>query len=137
MEVLYNMYQYNSLSHVGILGMKWGKRKAGVISASPPKPSSADHEKKLEIRKKKLNEMTNDELSAFTRRMALEKQYKELTKPELTRGQKIVKSILNSATKGATDMTLSYVNKQSAKMVEQLIKKATAKTIKTASKAVK
>lgn len=122
---MYNNY----LSHYGILGMKWGKRN-NKPPALPPKPSSEDHTKKITLRKKQLHEMTNDEIQAVTRRMSLEKQYKELTKPELSRGRKIVDSIIKSATKGATDMALSYVNKQSAKMVEQMIKKATKATAK-------
>lgn len=121
------------VEHSGILGMKWGKHKNNSTTnpALPPKPSSEDHNKSRLLRKtKRLDEMTNEEIQTFARRMALEKQYKELTKPELSRGRKIFDSVVKSATKGASDMALSYVNKQSAKAVEKLIQKATAKAAK-------
>ena len=106
--------------------MRWGRRRAAQESiATVPSHNSEDHNRKVALKKKKLNEMTNEELRAFTQRMALEKQYKEIRKAEISFGRKIVNGMIDSATKGATDMALNYANKQAAKMVEKLIKNAT------------
>lgn len=118
----------NSLVHYGIPGMRWG-RKRGSTTTQPTTVirtrNSEDHDKKMALKNKKLSEMTNEELRAYTQRAALEKQYKELSKSEISAGKKMVNKLIGSATKGATDMALSYVNKRAAKMVEELIKKST------------
>lgn len=57
----------NSLKHYGTLGMRWGKRK---------KKDSPDHTAFSEIRKKKLRDMSNEEISAVTKRMRLIKAYR-------------------------------------------------------------
>jgi hypothetical protein len=79
----------------------------------------------MSLKGKKIHELSNDELRTYTQRMALERQYKEISKSEIGFGKKLVNDIISTATKGAKDMALSYVNKQAAKMVEDLIKKTT------------
>lgn len=74
------------LKHVGVLGMKWGIRKRG--------PASSDHSKAREVRKKHVSELSNDELKTVINRMQLEKQYKDLSAASVSKGSKIVQSIL-------------------------------------------
>lgn len=119
------------LQHYGVLGMKWGRKKGSSSVTVVRTHNSEDHEKRVALKQKKLREMTNDELRAYTQRMALEKSYKELSKADISLGKKLVNDIVNSATKGAKDAALGYVSKQSAKMVEELLKK----TLKNAAKA--
>lgn len=114
------------LYHYGILGMHWGRTKSSdssnvqVIRVR----NSEDHDKRMALKTKKLSEMTNDELRAYTQRVMLEKQYKELSKTDISRGKKLVNDIINGVTKSARDAALNYVNKEAAKMVEELIKKS-------------
>lgn len=61
----------NILKHYGILGMKWGRRK-GSSDAN----DSSDHKKLSEIRKKKLKDMSDDELSFLVKRSSLVKTYR-------------------------------------------------------------
>lgn len=119
----------NFLKHYGILGMKWGRRKGNSSVTVVRATDSDDHNKRIALRQKRLSEMTNDELQAYTKRMTLEKSYKELSKSEISFGQKLVNDMINSAKKGATDAAMNYINKQSAKMIEELIKK----TVKAAT----
>lgn len=61
----------DELQHFGVLGMKWGRRnvKASTISA--------DHARVKDIRKKKLKDMTDDEIKAVTKRAGLVLDYKK------------------------------------------------------------
>lgn len=72
----------NTLQHVGILGMHWGRRKA------PLSNPSVDHLRVANLKKKKLHEMSNEDIRTITNRMNLENQYKALHPTKLTRGKK-------------------------------------------------
>lgn len=63
----------NYLAHYGVLGMKWGVRRK---SRTP----SADSVKVKNIRKKRIDEMSNQDLRDANNRLQLENQYKQLTK---------------------------------------------------------
>ena len=53
------------LKHYGVLGMKWGKRKARISKTSQPQ--------------QKKRRMSNKELTARVKRLRLEKEFRELT----------------------------------------------------------
>ena len=79
----------NYLAHYGVLGMKWGVRRK---SRTP----SADSAKAKAIRKKKVNEMSNQELRDLNNRLQLERQYKDLTKKKSV-GKKAVQAFIGTA----------------------------------------
>ena len=79
----------NYLAHYGVLGMKWGVRRK---SRTP----SADSAKVKAIRKKKVNEMSNQELRDANNRLQLERQYRDLTKKQNV-GKKAVKAFIGTA----------------------------------------
>ena len=69
------------LMHVGILGMKWGRRSGSSTSgrdALGRSKGSQDHQVALSIKKKHLKDMSNEELKQLTTRLGLEKQFKDL-----------------------------------------------------------
>lgn len=75
-----------SLYHHGVKGMKWGIRKKPVFSgfskakkAAPTKPTPAV-KKAFSGNKKDISKATDDELSAYLRRMQLEKQVLSMQK---------------------------------------------------------
>lgn len=82
----------NDLQHWGILGMHWGKRK----STSEPDTSSSDHKVARELRKKKITELSNDDIRKITTRLQLEKQLKDLDAGDSKRGRELVSKFLNS-----------------------------------------
>jgi len=79
-----------SLSHVGVLGMRWGHRKAKSVSV----PSS-DHLESRSLKKKKLHELSNAEITKINNRLQLEKTLKELDRFKSDRGRKIVEDVLS------------------------------------------
>jgi hypothetical protein len=110
------------LQHYGVLGMHWGHRKASstVETHTTSRRTSEDHEKKMSLKGKKVHEMTNAELKAFNERVQLEKQYKQLTKEEMSAGQKFVMDLLANASK---EIATQYVKKYASKGLENAMKK--------------
>lgn len=80
------------LQHFGVLGMKWGKRKGGSTA-------SEDHGPVSNVKGKKASELSNAELKAAVARIKLEKEYKDLTKKDLSPGAKWVSGILGNYAK--------------------------------------
>lgn len=81
------------LTHFGILGMKWGRRK-GSSKITVAKKVSEDHDSAQKVKGKQAHELSNAELKKFAERKALEKQYKELTKKQVSAGRKFVTDLL-------------------------------------------
>lgn len=79
------MWKYNNtdeLYHWGILGMKWGVRryqnKDGTLTPEGKRrQKSYDYVDSRRIKKKKLSQMSNNELRRLNERQYLENQYKQ------------------------------------------------------------
>jgi len=106
------------LKHVGILGMKWGRRKSSSSSST----SSVDHASASTLKKKKLNEMSNEELKKLTTRMQLEKQFKDLSKRDVSIGQKFVTDVATNFLKQEAVGFLTTFSKTIASNVLKAIK---------------
>ena len=70
------------LQHYGVLGMKWGKRKARSTVSSNKKPKSTAITKPKQTPKPKpkptQRELSDEELRAVINRMRLEREYADL-----------------------------------------------------------
>lgn len=126
----------NSLFHWGIPGMKWGvrrhmrdhmdrsvKQKYGVDLAKRRAEAEArqseDHKTVSGLRRKKVNEMSNDELKKLTTRLQLEKQLKDLSSSDVSFGQKFVQEVLGNAGK---QLAAKYVATAVEKGLPELLK---------------
>lgn len=98
------MWQYQNtdeLYHHGILGMRWGHRKARTSSSSGGKRkkknrmsnrayrkyklSSKDSRRAQIIKRKPVNQMSNEELKTLNYRQSLEYQYKQNNKSKISK----------------------------------------------------
>lgn len=73
----------NYLYHYGVLGMKWGVRRARR------QPSTDSSEAKA-LKKKKVSELSNAELRKLNDRMNLERNYSQLNPSAIKKGAKMV-----------------------------------------------
>lgn len=101
------------LAHYGVLGMKWGRRKnsSGSYTTTGRKAKnkyeSKDSKAVRKLRKKKLNQLSNDELKKLNNRLQLEKQFKELKRSDTSAGKKFVQELLISTGKSAAQNLVS------------------------------
>ena len=102
------------LMHYGVLGMKWGKRKARVSNSSEQAP--------------KKRRMSNKELQARIRRLKMEKEYAQLTAspPKTSRVEKLVKGAGTVAALSASAVTI-YQNMDKIAKIYKVAKKASGK----------
>ena len=76
------------LQHVGIMGMRWGRRKGRDTSSS-------DHKTAVHLKGKKLKDMSNEELRTLATRIRLEREHKNDINPgKFTRGKNHVSNAL-------------------------------------------
>jgi restriction endonuclease Mrr len=117
------VYNDNFLKHYGILGMHWGRRKSSGSASGATvirTRNSEDHDKTVALKQKKLSELTNEELKTYTQRMNLEKQYKELSKADISPGKKFVKDFIGNQAKSALNQIATA---QTKKLVDEILKK--------------
>jgi len=77
-----------------------------------PIATSADHKAKAEILKKPVHEMSNEELRQITTRIQLEKSYKDITKRQVSVGEKYVSNIVLGAVSTVATAYVATVIKQ-------------------------
>ena len=85
----------NELYHYGVLGMKWGKRKARGSSKKSKKDNYHEDYKKAHSGKS-YKSMSNQELGDTNKRLNMERQYKDLTK-KTNAGKKAVNAFVATA----------------------------------------
>ena len=84
------------LQHYGVLGMKWGHRKARSNVSSNKKPKSTKSTATYKPKSKpKQKQLTDEELRTAINRMRLEREYAELTYRASSRAkvEKVVRTI--------------------------------------------
>lgn len=125
------MWNYNysdELYHHGIKGMKWGVRRSRAqlgYSSSPRKTKKqAQKVSSKQQRRNEMKNMSDAELRSRINRIQMEKQYMQLTEPQLSPGKKFVKDVLtNAAKQTVTNYTAKYMTKGMEALMDQAKKK--------------
>lgn len=91
----------NSLSHWGIKGMKWGRRRYqnndGSLTPAGKKRYYDSHEDYRRAHdKKSVKQMSDKELRERNNRLQMEKQYADLTRKKGT-GKKVIQAFISTA----------------------------------------
>lgn len=81
----------NELYHYGVLGMKWGTRRAQnktsrIDQKAKKNKWSDDATEAAKIKTKKVGQMTNAELNKLNNRMNLERNYRQLNPNAVKKG---------------------------------------------------
>ena len=100
----------NELYHYGVPGMRWGVRKS-------TKRMSSDAAEASRLKKKKVSEMSNDEIQKLNRRSELEQQHKRLNPSKIAKGLLIAGAI---ATALGTINKLYKTGQESAKLGKEI-----------------
>jgi hypothetical protein len=90
------------IKHYGVMGMKWGRRKAESVSrANRGKKNdytSKQRKRVNALKRKKIRQMSNEELTTLNKRLQLEKQYKDLKQQDkleaIEKGQRYVRGTI-------------------------------------------
>jgi len=125
-----------SLYHIGVLGMKWGRRSAsgssGATSSKSKKSAkddvSEDFTNAKGLKAKGYKNLSTKELKDLTQRMQLEKQLRDLKTSDYTKGLDIVKGITAAGTTIAGLYALS--NTPLGQAIKTAVKTATSRQLK-------
>lgn len=112
----------NELKHYGVVGMKWGVRRAKRQASQ-----SDDYKESRSIMKKKIDQMSNAELKTVNNRLNLEANYREVSKRNISSGRKWVNTVLVGA---ATATATAFVTKYAKLGTTSLAKLLSDKVIK-------
>lgn len=107
----------SDIMHFGVLGMKWGvRRKKNSISRKEQKKrankkTSRDYNETEFLQKRKVKSLSNAQLKKAITRMQLEQQYKQLSKNDRSKLQKIGEKFLNDLMTSSTQIAVNTISK--------------------------
>ena len=104
------MINEEELMHYGVMGMRWGVRRASKRSVGSKKGKKKKASRQPQQPKRR---MSNKELQSRVKRMKLEKQYRELTSELIPKEKSKIEKLISTAEtvgKLSTSALLIYKN---------------------------
>ena len=107
----------SDIMHFGVLGMKWGvRKKKNSVSRKEQKKrankkTSRDYNETEFLRKRKVKSLSNAQLKKAITRMQLEQQYKQLSKNDRSKLQKIGEKFLKDLMTASTQAAVNEIGK--------------------------
>lgn len=114
----------NELYHYGVLGMKWGVRRArsGSSSKTGKKQSAYEHEDYSQTHSKKsVKSMSDAELRRRLNRLQMEKQYKDIQPRTINKGKKYVNTFIKAGATVATVTTTGLTIYNNVDKIKKII----------------
>lgn len=132
------MYEYyeepemnDELYHYGVLGMRWGRRKARASTTTSEPRQTFKEKRAAKVKAKKDSiaadptTMTNKQLNMAIRRMNLEQQYNRLSGRDVNKGKErlntVLKVIGTTAAVGGNILNIYYNSNKLANLGNQAI----------------
>lgn len=100
----------NTLEQAGVKGMRWGFRKnssGGYSKSGRSIKGSKDHRRSRKIKRKRLRDMSNDEIKELNNRLQLERKYRELNPNAIRRGENLIKGVIGTGNTVNSVMTFA------------------------------
>lgn len=110
----------NELMHYGVLGMKWGVRRARKASSKKTtlfkKKSKSPADQSSKPKKKSVKDMSDDELRKAINRLEMEKRFNDLSPKQVSKGKQFVsdfmsKSIVPAVNEASKNLARDYIMK--------------------------
>ena len=116
------------LMHYGVKGMKWGVRRSEAELARARGRSSSSDSGKPSSGRKRVSEMSDDELRKSVNRLQLEQQYNKLNPEKISVGKRFVNKMLKDVVvPAATEVAKESVKKIMQSSADALINKTKKK----------
>ncbi len=112
-SLIFDEEKSNNLSHTGVKGMKWGVRK-------DKRTPSQEHVRSRKLQKKKIFEMSNEELQTVAGRLELENRYKNVSSKKF---DKVSKKVSKAVDSYGNQVIAGLAGAAAVKTVEIILKK--------------